>query len=301
MLSLILAMLCSSSIALIFRYSENNDLNRYAVTTCNYITASITSMVLIIIGNSEFKLYSFKSFIYEFRYIGTKTLSIEGSIWWALLIGVIGGIFFFLSFLYYQISVREFSTPIAGSYAKLGIFIPVVLSFTFFREDLKILQIFGLLLASISIFVTNIDFKSFKITQIKSKLICLMFFGGFAEFSNKTYQYYGMIEYKDYFLFIVFLTAFIISSVYTYRKNKIIRATDILVGMSVGIPNIFASYFLLVALSKINASTAFPIYSSGSIVIISILSVIIFNERFNKKDLLALLLTIIALILVNLA
>ncbi|TDO92016.1 hypothetical protein DFR79_10842 [Halanaerobium saccharolyticum] len=40
MIYLLLAVLCSSSIALIFKFSESNDLYRYIITSANYFAAA---------------------------------------------------------------------------------------------------------------------------------------------------------------------------------------------------------------------------------------------------------------------
>lgn len=301
MIYLFLAMICSSSIALTFKYSENNDLNRYAVTSTNYIVASTISLIMAIRQGIDIKIYGFGSFVKEFISNEGGLLSQQGSLYWAVIIGMIGGVFFFLSFLYYQISVRESGAGMAGAFGKLGIFVPVVLSFIFWKQDLKYIQLIGLILACVSIVIASISKDDMDTKLIKYPLVLLFIFGGLAEFANKIYQKYGILEYKNHFLFFVFFTAFIVSIIFTLIKNKNVVKADIIVGTIVGIPNLFSSFFLINALDKIKASIAFPIYSAGSIVIISILSVIIFNEKFNKKDIIALSLTMISLILVNIA
>lgn len=59
-----------------------------------------------------------------------------------------------------------------------------------------------------------------------------------------------MIEYKEVFLFMVFVSAFIISLDFDQRKNRI-ELRDVAVGFAVGIPNLFTSYFLIMALDTI--------------------------------------------------
>ena len=47
MLYLLLAIICSASIALLFKHSETTGMNRYAVTSTNYVTASLVSLLLL--------------------------------------------------------------------------------------------------------------------------------------------------------------------------------------------------------------------------------------------------------------
>lgn len=301
MIYLILAMLCSSAIALVFKYSESNGMNRYVVTTVNYIVAASISLVIAVSMDVSIKLYGLNDFFIELSRLDGGILSLKGSFYWAIIVGVFGGIFFFLSFIYYQISVRECGATLAGSVGKLGIFVPIVLSLILWKEKLLFMQAVGMLLACVSIIIATIKGEDKENSQVKHQLLLLFLFGGLAEFSNKIYQRIGMVEIKSYFLFVIFTTAFLISIVFTYMKDRRISKKDIAVGICVGVPNMFSSFFLISALSSIKASIAFPVYSAGTIVIISILSVIIFNERLEKKDMIAIILTMASLILVNIA
>jgi len=120
-----------------------------------------------------------------------------------------------------------------------------------------------------------------------------------AEFSNKIFQKYSITEYKDLFLFFVFLVAFLISIYFTIKEKKKVSGNDILLGLIVGIPNLFSSYFLILALNYINTSVAFPIYSAGSILLINLGGFVLFKERLSRKDTFAVMMTLIALILIN--
>lgn len=51
MLYLFLATLCSATIALIFKYTENSNTNRYLITSSNYFIAFATSLFMILYSN----------------------------------------------------------------------------------------------------------------------------------------------------------------------------------------------------------------------------------------------------------
>lgn len=124
-------------------------------------------------------------------------------------------------------------------------------------------------------------------------------FGGLAEFTNKFFQYYGRIHEKNLFLFFVFVTAFVISAVYVMVKGYEIRMNEFIIGIFVGIPNLFSSFFLINALEELKTAVVFPIFSAGSIVVISLGGYFIYGETLNRKEKAAIVLTIIALILIN--
>ena len=303
MIYLFIAILCSSSIALIFKFSEKCKMNRYLVTSVNYFTALIISLMMIIIKPS-IKLKGFNlsatKFIEEFYNILWKNsgqLSKNSSILFAVLLGIIGGLFFFLSFIYYQKSVKENGAALSGTFGKLGILVPMIFSILLWKEIPKIYQSAGILTALFSIIFANISFDENK--KINLTLILLFFLGGMAEFQNKLFQKYALIEYKDVFLFVVFTIAFIFSSYFVFRSNVKIIRRDIFVGFLVGIPNLFSSYFLIMALDFMPASIALPLYSAGSIIFISAGEVLLYKERLSDKNKISIILVILSLILIN--
>ncbi|MDD4324220.1 MAG: SMR family transporter [Eubacteriales bacterium] len=184
--------------------------------------------------------------------------------------------------------------------AKLGIVIPVLFSIFIWKEMPTTIQWLGIVLALVSILILNLSPRSLEKLDIRVSLILLFLFGGLAEFSNKVYQQYGLNEYKDFFLFAVFLVAFLLSAFYVRKKEAKIKGKDVLIGCAVGIPNLFSSYFLILSLDTVAASIAYPIFSAGAIVLINLGGYLIFKERISRKNKLAIALTIVALVLLSL-
>lgn len=301
MFYLLLAIVCSALIALIFKYTENAGTNRYVITSANYFIAFMVSLIMIFSKKLLIGVDTSQSFFKEVKLLNSGyVFSPYSSIIWGLLIGVLFGSFFFLSFIFYQKSVKENGVSISGAIAKLGILIPMIFSIVLWKEIPSPLQWLGLSLALVSILIVNLSEKTFKRLHLNLGLLLLFIFGGLAEFSSKIYQKYALSEYKDFFLFTIFFTAFIISIFYTKKTKAKIAKKDIFIGFSVGIPNLFSSYFLILSLDTIKTAVAFPLYSAGSIILISIGGYLIFKERINTNAKVAIFLTIIALILINL-
>jgi len=307
MIYLFLAIICSSSIALIFKYSEGNAMNRYAVTSANYFTAFTVSLFMILF-QPPIKIYgmniSLTNFTHEFTKVILKNNGVfsEGaSFTWAILLGLIGGILFFLSFIYYQKSVGKNGAAISGTFGKLGILVPMICSVIIWKEIPGILQWVGIFIALFSIVFVNFSSKKGENGNIciNLTLILLFLFGGMAEFQNKLFQQYALTEYKNVFLFFIFVMAFFLSLYFVVKSRKKVMKKDLIVGFLVGIPNLFSSYFLIMALSFMPTSIAFPIYSSGSIIFISLGEMLLYKEKLSKKNKIAILLVIIALILIN--
>lgn len=284
MLYLFLAILCSTSIAVIFKFSESNKMNRLLVTNSNYIAAFLVSLFMVSI---DFKT----------GYININSFSFTYSI----CLGIFSGIFFFLSFIFYQKSVSENGIGLSGTFGKLGILIPMCLSMTIWHEFPNPFQWIGIFFSLISILVVNSSVFKHKTSNFSLTLILLFLFGGMADFSNKLFQKYTEYGYMNLFLSFVFLSAFFISFICLMKKKTLITKMDILTGLLVGIPNLFSSYFVILALKSINASTVFPVYSAGTIVLINILGFAVFKEPLKKKDAAAIIMTVAAIILINIS
>lgn len=303
MLYLLLAILCSSSIALIFKYSETHNKNRYAVTSANYLTASLVGLFMSIKGHLFTGLRgSLKPFTHELINViinNRGTFSDNSGAMWALLSGIITGVFFFSSFIYYQKCIRDNSVALTGSFSKMGILVPVIISVLLWNEHPTPIQWIGISLCIAAILIANLSFENGSFGGFKPSLIALFLLNGFAEFSNKFFQKYAYISYKDLYLFFVFTTSLIISLFFMLKSKRKICLGDILTGICVGIPNLFSSYFLILALYTIKASVAFPLFSAGSIVLINIGGILIFKEKLKGRETISIILTIIALILIN--
>lgn len=302
MFYLFLATLCSATIALIFKHTETSNSNRYLITSSNYFIAFSISLFIVLYNNLLSGVVKADSFINEFKYLlsqDTYILSPYSSIVWGVLVGSIAGFFFFSSFIYYQKSVKDNGVGISGTFAKLGILIPMLFSIIIWKEFPETLQWIGVVLSLVSIVIVNLSSESLEKFDVKPTLILLFVLGGMAEFSNKIYQNYALNEYKAVFLFCIFFVAFTISTLYTFKNKARFNTKDILTGFAVGIPNLFSSYFLILSLDTVKASVAYPVFTAGSILLINLGGFVIFKEKISAKNKFAIALIVLALIFIN--
>ncbi len=302
MFYLFLATLCSATIALIFKHTETSNSNRYLITSSNYFIAFSISLFIVLYNNLLSGVVKADSFINEFKYLlsqDTYILSPYSSIVWGVLVGSIAGFFFFSSFIYYQKSVKDNGVGISGTFAKLGILIPMLFSIIIWKEFPETLQWIGIVLSLVSIVIVNLSSESLEKFDVKPTLILLFVLGGMAEFSNKIYQNYALNEYKAVFLFCIFFVAFTISTLYTFKNKARFNTKDILTGFAVGIPNLFSSYFLILSLDTVKASVAYPVFTAGSILLINLGGFVIFKEKISAKNKFAIALIVLALIFIN--
>ncbi len=302
MFYLFLATLCSATIALIFKHTESSNSNRYLITSSNYFIAFAISLFIMLYKNLLSGIVKADSFFNEFKFLLSQEsyiLSPYSSIIWGIVVGSIAGFFFFSSFIYYQKSVKDNGVGISGTFAKLGILIPMIFSIIIWKEFPETLQWIGIGLSLISIVIVNLSSQSLERFDIKPTLILLFILGGMAEFSNKIYQNYALNDYKAVFLFCIFFVAFSISIIFTLKDKARFNIKDILTGFAVGIPNLFSSYFLILSLDTVKASVAYPVFTAGSILLINLGGFFIFKEKISNKNKFAIALIVTALILIN--
>jgi drug/metabolite transporter (DMT)-like permease len=299
---LIFAVLCSSSIAILFALSESMQLNRYAVTTVNYAAAAVVGAVTAAAGGVfRFRIWSAADFIAEFTGVlgSGGSFSPSAAPLWAVSVGLVTGWLFVAAFLLYQYSVRLNGASLSGMFGKLGILLPVLLSLLVWRDFPDPGQWAGIALAAAALALPSLSVRGGKkVRERVPLLLALLFLAmGAAEFSNKLFQAYAAQELSPLFLSVLFASAFLASFALLILTGKGFGLKELLLGLAVGIPNLFSSYFLIRALDSIKAAVAFPFFSVGSMSLIALAGVILFRERLSRFDYAGLILAACALLL----
>ena len=299
MIYLILAIICSGSIALVFKYSESRDCNRYLVTFINYVTASLISGFVFI--KSGLKLpESFNGIIDATISNFNGNITPLGSVGASVFLGIITGVLFLVSFLFYQKSINECGASISGMFSKMGIIIPVIFSIFIWNEMPSVIKWIGIAMSFSSILIININPANIRESDFKPLLILIFVLNGVAEFMNKIFQKYAIVDYKNLFLLIVFFTAAVLSLILLYKYRELgFNRLGFIAGLCAGIPNMFSSFFIIDALKTIEAAVVYPIFSAGSIVFILIMSYLLFKEVLSKKERFAALLTVVSMFIIN--
>jgi len=278
-------------------------MDRYVVTSFNYLAASLVSLMIISSNGLQLPFISFSVGLDDFMAAipplesGTDPRS---SLLWGLIVGVPAGLFFFLAFIYYQKGIRKNGAGLAGAFSKIGILIPMTVSILVWNEVPTVLQWLGIGISLLSILIVNLPEQSLGTEKIRFSLLALFLFSGLAEFSNKVFQKYGLIEDKMVFLFFVFLTAFVVSGIFLLSRGKRPEPDAIMTGVLVGMPNLFCSYFLILALDGIKASVVFPVYTAMTIVVINLGGYFLFDESLARRERFSVVLMVVALVLINL-
>ncbi|WMJ78637.1 MULTISPECIES: EamA family transporter [unclassified Sedimentibacter] len=303
MIYLALSILCGILVAVIFRMFENQKINLHVIITFNYISALIVSLIIVVYKNmfNLISLSSLHNFMNEYNIIfrSTGILSIEASAGWAIITGTLFGPIFCFSFFQYQKNISISGMGIASTFMKISVVIPMIISMLFWKEYPSLMQSAGIILCIISILIFNLDFENIRHFKLNKNLILLIILGGLAQFTAKVYQKYGSVDCRDILTLFIFLSSFITSLILLLRHKSYICAKDVIIGLTLGIPNLFNTTFLVLALSYIDTSIAYMLSSLISIIIILIIGLFFFKEKIYKKDILGLIIALVSIYFIN--
>lgn len=278
MLNLILAVLTGGSVSIVLRLSKGHAKNDMTLFAVNYVVC----------------------FLLARAFMGKTTLIVhEEGIRFALVAGVFAGAFYLINFILLQNNMKYNGVVLSSTFMKLGVLVPTLLAVTVFGEHPSLIQCLGFAIAVVGIILIHFEKDSTGNSTHKFLLIILLLVAGFTDSMANFYDKIGNPDLKDHYLFYVFVAAFIIATIAAIIRKEKPCLQDVIWGLLVGIPNYLSARFLLLSLGSVPAMITYPVYSVGSIILITVTGVLLFKEKLSKQKMLALLFVIISLILLN--
>lgn len=280
MLFLSLAMICSSSLAIILKYGSVKKTNIILLINGNYVTAATLALIFILVNEG-------------FHF------SLNATLFAAAL-----GILFAETFVIYSKAISLAGTALATVSARLSVLIPVLFSIIFFDEKPNLQMLIGFLLALVTLYFFYLSLKKHGSTSNSAAkyfyLLLILLGMGAVDFSMKVFERNFPLIEKGTFVFLIFLFAFIYTSAQLFIKKISFDKETYKLGLFLGLPNVLAVHFLLAALSELPAIVVFPIQNIGVIVLTALLAFIIWKEKINLYGRIALIIGIAAIIMLKL-
>ena len=279
MISLILTILCSTCIALILKSNATRKGHPVVLLFANYLVAAAISLVFLV--TAETFEYAFATFIFA-----------------ALL-----AILFVTSFFLFAKAVESAGAALSQTSSRLSVVVPVILSILFFHETPSSFQIAGIILAIVTIVMFYLSIKGEKTNRINALvslyLLGLLFGIGIADFSMKLFNVWRPNAEKPFFLFTIFtFAALYTGAVILFRRIRITRQTMML-GAVLGVPNVFSTFFLLLALKQLPAIVVYPAVNIGIIVLTAILAALFWREKMNTYSVFGLACGLLSILLLG--
>ena len=279
MFPLILTILCSTSITLILKYNDEKKGTPIVLLISNYFVATLISLSFLLLSPS--KTYSFSTMFF----------------------GAFLAFVFVFSFFVFTKAVAVAGAALASVSARLSVIIPIIFSMLIFHEQPKYNQITGFVFTLLTILL----FYYSLITSSQGKLALIDYFYllflligiGLNDFCLKIFEQTRPRTDTPFFLFSIFVFAFVYTSAYVLVKRIRVTRQTLLIGTVLGVPNIFSSFFLLGALAKLPAIIVYPVTNIGIILLTTLGAAIIWKERLNVCGKWALVVGLIAIFLLS--
>ena len=277
MIYLLLAIISSALVSIVMRLSSNRVKHDIGLLAMNYFTALCIS--LLTGGASSFNP-------------GAEAF---GS---AAILGSVNGVLYVLSLTAFQGSVKKNGVVLSSVFMKLGILVPMLLSVCFFGEIPSVIQAVGFVIALAAIIIINSGGEKGS-KGFNMGLVFLLILSGSADAMAKIFEETSNVNLSGVFFTLTFLIAVLVCLVRLLKSGQKIGKNEIIFGCLIGIPNCLSAKFLLPALERMPAVIVYPTYSVGTIMLVTLVGVAAFGEKLQKKQWLAMLLILAALVLLN--
>lgn len=277
MIYLILAIVSSMLVSVTMRLSESHVKNNITMLAMNYFMCTLLSAFFA--GTMDF------------------FPQMEG-IGFAGLLGVISGALYLGSFVLLQWNIRVNGVVLPATFMKLGVLVPTVLSIALFHETPRAAQICGMAGAVCAILMIGSE-KGSSRAKSSAGLVALLLGGGLTDATSKFYEEWGVPAAKNHFLLYTFAVALLLCTVLAMYRRQRLSLSDAGFGLLIGVPNYFSARFLLLSLSSVPAVAAYPTYSVGTIVLVTLLGALLFGERLSRRQMAAMGMILVSLALLN--
>lgn len=281
MIYLLLVVLCGSMVSVVMRLSGGKVKSRMGMISANYLTCMIAA--------------------WGWMRFGTLLPNEEG-MFRVLGMGTWNGFFYMMALIMNQYNISRNGVVLSSVFSKVGaLLLPLLLSVIAFRETPTSFQFVGFLLAVFAIVLLNVRKGENDTDGIgKLALLGLLLTEGCAAIMSKVFSELGNPVLALHFLFYTFLTAFLFSMIVMLFRKERIGTMECLYGILIGLPNFLASRFILKALETIPAVVVYPSRSVATIVVITWIGVVVFKERLERRQFIAMGIICVALVLLNL-
>lgn len=301
MIFLALNIFASSMMTIIFKISAVKKWDGDHVMLVNYIIAVLISLGSAISGG---QLSSFVAVGQaDFSTLLTETTP-GNSIAISIILGGVLGCVFMLNLLVSKASIAKNGAGLSTFFSKSAFLGGILFSAIIWKETPSSLQWAGAALILAALILMADDVKTLEIGS--PTLFPILILGGaIVELIYKAFAEYALPGHKPIFMLIVFFVALLMCVVKNIELTKSSSAAfrltkqEILLGLCLGTANTSASLFQLKALELFPTSIVFPTQAAGSLLLIYIICAVFFHEPLSKKQLAAVGISVVSLILVN--
>jgi drug/metabolite transporter (DMT)-like permease len=287
---LLLTILCTTSIGVVIKVAETRVRERMTMLLGNYITASLVSYFLWQLSPASDSYAK-----------GHDVAFLSKAAW---IMAPIGGFIFALNFFLMIVTVKKRGVALPVTLMRLSAIVPIIASIIIFKESPTGLQIGGMVGALVAAVMMSLGMRggeqAISPVKISAFILAITAIGllmcfGTADLIMKLFERWGVPDEKPLFLSTLFgFAAIFVGIVMIIMKTKPVLS-DLGWGVALGVPNLFASYFIVSALTQLPAYIVFPGVAAGTVMLISLIAALIFKERLGTLGIIGIVLTLASL------
>ena len=282
MIELFLCVISSSSLLLFFKIFEKYHIDFFQAIVFNYITCALLGLFFI-----------------DFEVLNNAPKP------WLPIAIALGSLFISIFYLSSK-TTQLLGISTATIAMKLAVVFPILIGMFIYGEKAEFTKIVGILLALVSVILCSWKEKNHH--EFNKKLLLFPLTVWLGSGACDSLVQYTKIHYfqkngSEGFIMIVFAIAAIWGLLILAIKKNNIRSKAILGGIALGIPNYFTMYFVFKAMTalkdryQIDSSIFFPINNISIVLVSTAIAVFFFKERLSPKNLLGLILAVVATLL----
>jgi multidrug transporter EmrE-like cation transporter len=282
MVALVLAIFCTFSVSVLIKLSELRGVRTAVLIASNYLVAACLGWGFVLAHG-----WSGMSGV-------TFWLGLGGGLLWPGTLHVLAW------------GIRRFGVALVGSVARLALVVPVMFGLLFLQEELTWQIGVGVLAAVVAflllspLWVNGWQGVSGQKMWYFPMLVLVM---GIVEVWANLFVTYGVAAQGFLFLTLIFSFAALFAWVMVWWQGGRVAGTAVRRGLWVGVPNFFATFFMIETLKSPlfmgHTAVAYSLYSVAGVVLVFMAGALVWRERVTAASVVGVLVAVAAIVLLN--
>ena len=287
MIYLLLSVVFSTSLFVIFKYFDIYKIDTLKAIVVNYVVAFTLGFTL-----AEEK-------------ISISSLPDQPWVYGAVALGLLFVSIFFVMAL----TAQRNGVSVVSVAGKMSVVVPILFGVYLYNESLGAFKIIGILIALVAVYLASVKEDENKHEKAGLLLPIILFIGSGTIDTTLKYVQDKYVNQNDVEIFSGSLFGFaaffglIILLVKTIKKPEAFGVRNIIAGIVLGVPNYYSIVFLIKSLQTkgFESSTLFTINNVSIVIVSTLVGLLLFKEKFSRKNKVGILLAIVGIVLVAVA
>ncbi len=222
-------------------------------------------------------------------------------VWFWIFCAFIGFIFI-ANFFVLSRSVHLNGVGVSIAAMRLALLVPVLLSVFFYGELLTFSKIAGILLVFGALFMLIAARRDVSLTKVGSAglLLLLFFFSGMADASLKIYEEeMSAVASEAHLMSAIFMFSLLFGIAAIIKTGDIrrINLSEIKLGVSIGVPNLLSSIFLINAFAYFDASVVYSVINMLVVMGGALIGLLYWKDKVSRFEAIGMAMAVLAIII----